>query len=308
MKQRIWFLLALFVSLLAVACSAQAASISLGTAGAFNTFIFNDFACSSDTEGRLAVGGNATLSSYSVGDKLQPGQYDDILVVGGDLTYTGGRVYYGDIRVGGSANMPGYNVADGKLVENDANLPVDFAAEAAYLKSMSAALAKEVGNGTVEHQGGSFQLTGDGVSGLQVFNLDGNDLLNAHTYNVTDIAPGATVLFNVSGETSGLTNMSLNSLTPMNDRVLFNFYEATTLELSGIAVEGSILAPQADVISPSGVVWGTIIASSWDGPMQQNHVSFEGELPIPTPAPAAIVLLGGGLAGLAGVRRKFLKK
>lgn len=312
MKKRILFSLVSFVSLLIVSVSAQAASVSLGTAGAFNTFIFNDFAGSSDTEGRLAVGGNATLTHYSVGDKLQPGQYEDMLIVGGDLTVTGGRVYYGDIRVGGSATMPGYNVADGKLVENDADLPVDFAAEEAYLRSLSAGLAYEAGTGTVENKWGGLYFSGDGTGGLQVFNLDGADVLNAHTFDVSNIVPGATVLFNISGDTAGLTNMSLGSLFPMRERVLFNFYEATTLQLSGIDVEGSILAPLAHVSNPQGVTNGTIIASSWDGPMQQNHVPFEGELPvptpIPTPVPATIILLGGGLAGLAGVGRKFRKK
>jgi choice-of-anchor A domain-containing protein len=58
--------------------------------------------------------------------------------------------------------------------------------------------------------GGAY-LSGDGTSALQVFSLNGQDILNAHTFDVQNIAPGATVVFNISGATAGLTNMSLSS-------------------------------------------------------------------------------------------------
>jgi choice-of-anchor A domain-containing protein len=84
----------------------------LGTAGEFNTFIFGDYACTSDAEGRVAVGGNMTVSNYSVADKLTPQEvekyHQDMLIVGGNLNYSNGRVYYGNIRVGGKATMPAY--------------------------------------------------------------------------------------------------------------------------------------------------------------------------------------------------------
>jgi hypothetical protein len=66
--------------------------------------------------------------------------------------------------------------------------------------------------------------------------------------------------------------------------------QATTLTLSGISVEGSILAPFAHVDNPQGVILGTIIAASWNGPMQQNHQPFTGDLPCEEPEPGSITV------------------
>lgn len=254
----------------------------LGTAGEFNAFIFDDYACTSDAEGRVAVGGNMTVSGYSVADKLTPEEVStynkDMLIVGGNLTYSSGRVYYGNIRVGGTVDMPSY-VPDGKLIKNKP-IPIDFAAEEASLRSLSTQLSQLTPNGTVEAKWGALSLKGDGTNALQIFKLDGQQMLNAHTFDVQNIAAGATILFNISGATAGLTNMSMESLAPFQTTTLFNFYEAATLQLGGIAVRGSILAPFATVNNPQGVIWGTIIAASWNGPMQQNHVPFTGQITI----------------------------
>lgn len=305
MKKTIFLILFVLALFAVMPFSAYAIPVSLGTAGEFNTFIFNDFTGSSDTEGRLAVGGNASLSSYSVGDKLEPGQHEDILIVGEDLTVSGGRVYFGNIVVGGEANMPGYDVADGELLTNQDELPIDFAAEEAYIKSLSAELSQESGNGNVEKQWGGIYLTGNGTDDTQIFNLDGSDLLAAHTFQASNINEDATVIFNVSGDLAGLTNMSMNSLLPIRNNVLFNFYEATSLTLGGISVEGSILAPFANVINPMGVINGTIIANSWNGSMQQNHQPFNStdDNSSPAPEPGTVFLFISGIAIAAGIRK-----
>jgi choice-of-anchor A domain-containing protein len=254
----------------------------LGTAGEFNTFIFGDFTDSSDTEGRLAAGGNVNLSGYSVGLELDADQYEDILIVGGDLTFDSGTVHYGNVLVGGSGDgihPTQVTVASGDIIIGEA-LPIDFDAEEEYLKALSTTLSQLESNGTSEIKWNCCAyLTGDGTSALQVFSLNGEDLLNASSFNIEDIPSGATVIFNVSGTTAGLTDMSLESLKSIRNKVLFNFYEATTLKLSGIAVQGSILAPFAHVDNPGGVIWGSIIAASWNGSMQQNHYPFTGDLP-----------------------------
>lgn len=313
--------------------SAQANAVSLGTAQKFNTFIFGDYACTSDAEGRVAVGGNMTVSSYSVADKLTLDEieaYPDTLIVGGDLVFSNGRVYYGNIRVGGNADGVSTGVISGmapgaKFIVGEA-LPVNFAAEQRYLQNLSTSLAQKSPTGTVTNEWGKLILSGDGTNALQVFNLEGDETLKIWGLTLENIPEEAQVVINISGVTAGFQNMNMETLSLRQNKVLFNCYEATTLQLASVAVRGSILAPWADVHNPSGVIWGTIIAASWHGLMQQNHVPFDGEdeseeevpsvipepeqpvVPSAVPEPGTVVLFGLGLWGLLWWKRIFRKK
>lgn len=303
--------------------SAGVLAAGLGTAGTYNTFIFEDFSSKySDTWGRMAVGGNASLEGYGVGTKLTPGQYEEVLVVGGNLSYKNGQVYSGNAVVGGTATLDqNVNIKDGVLIQGQ-GVPVDFAAERAYLESLSENLSLQAQTGTVKYEWGNLHLKGDQTSNFQVFNLDGDQLLSSNWFNfdVTSIPQDATVVFNISGGTAGLKG-GLQNLASINSKVLFNFYEATTLQLSNVGVEGSILAPFAHVENPTGQINGTIIAKSWNGMMEQHDIPFDGELPpvttptpIPTttpppavPEPTTLILLGFGVMALFGLGRKHRK-
>jgi choice-of-anchor A domain-containing protein len=280
----------------------------LGVAGQYNGFFFENYtAGSSDVQGRLAAGGNISLNNYSIGDQLPTSFAGASLLAGGNLQFPSGRVYVGDIVVGGSAAGVGAPVINGlgpnqHLLQN-AVLPVDFAAERVRLTAESQRLATLTANATWENQWGGLYLHGDNHSALQVFNLPGTEVLNAHTFAVDGVPAGATVLFNISGASAGLTNMSMSSLIPNRNQVLFNFHQATTLQLAGISVEGSVLAPLADINNPQGVVWGSVVAKSWNGMMQINLAQYAGctaagsGTPPPslcTTQPAAPVLLGTG--------------
>lgn len=296
--------------------TSAATPIDLSVAGNYNTFIFDDFnAPSSDTEGRLAVGGNAVLANYSVGDKLTSSD-DPVLVVGGDLTYKSGRVYNGDVMVGGSTGNVDQSVLYGlehdnaELIEGDVGVLVNFKEEEAYLTGFSTKISELEATGKSTMKWGGMNLSGDGKSDLQVFNLKGNELLKAHTFNLdmSSIPKDATVLFNISGKNAGLTNMSMSQLQSISDHVLFNFFEADELKLAGIGVEGSILAPFAHVGNPMGVINGTIIAKSWDGMMQQNHNPFTSNSGTASvPEPTALFLLGSGLIAWTGFKKKWFR-
>src|SRR5581483_9841845 len=81
----------------------------LGPASDFTVFVLGDVNQSfTDTEGRMAVGRNATLNSFGVGDRLpnSHGSRDD-LIVGNTLTMTGGQVFNGNAVYGVSQNVVG---------------------------------------------------------------------------------------------------------------------------------------------------------------------------------------------------------
>jgi len=256
-------------------------AIELGKARNFNGFFLEEFeAASSDVQGRLAAGGDVAIDNYSIGNRLQDSASNASLLVGGDLTFPSGRVFQGDIVVAGSAAGVGDAVVNGldenqALIDN-AGLPFDFGRQFEIIRRTSRVLAAQPANGTFEYRFGGLHLAGDCASPVQIFQLDGQQVLDAHTFEVECIPDGATVIFNIGGTAAGLSNMSLESLAPHRERVLFNFFEAGELTLAGIGVQGSILAPHADIQQPQGVVHGNVIAVSWSGMMQLNHVPFRG--------------------------------
>jgi len=298
------------------ATPAGAVSIDFGVAADYNTFMLGNFHGSSDTQGRLAVGGNATLQHYSVGDQLPASTTGDTLVVGGNLNYQGGRVFYGNVAVGGNANIDqgvywGLRNNGQTLADNlGASLPIDFTAAGQYLRNLSTSLATLAATGAATSQWGGMFLTGDGASDLQVFNVDGALLSNATWWNaLASIPSDAHILLNIMGKSVTMTG-GQQALASLSDRVLFNFYEAETLKIYGISVEGSILAPMADIIRAEGVIQGQLIAKSMTGSLQQNLNPYDpynpgGDIPsAATPEPGSLLLVGSGLAALLGWNRR----
>ena len=270
----------LFTTATAMATTPPACT-SIGEPWNYNGFFFGNYtAPSSDVQGRLAAAAKISISNYSIGDKLGSSFSGASLIAGGDLVFPSGRVYYGDILVGGSAAGVGAPVRNGlsasqHLIDH-ATLPVDFAGEQARSAAWSQALSALASNGTYVWQYGGLTLHGDNTSAVQVFAVPGDKMLTTNNFVVDRIPANATVLVNVSGTSTGIKNVSVDSLKNIRQRVLFNFYQATSLQFAGIAVQGSVLAPNADINNPQGVVWGSVVAKSWNGQMQLNTVPFVG--------------------------------
>ena len=259
---------------------------SLGVAADFNVFMLGDLSQSgSDTEGRMAVGGNVSLSSYSVGDKLDPTLYSDadILIAGGDLTFTSGRVYYGNAVYGGSANVATNGTIDGQLRQDT---PIDFTAARLSLRNTADSLATLAATGTTTVQywdGPTAQITLDGSeTDLNVFFVSGTDMAAANTFTVNAPA-GSTVLVNIDGTSGQMQNFGFFLNGVAREQVLYNFYQANTLRLQGVGIEGSILAPYADISFSSGVIHGQLIGQSLTGGGQSNYNPFDGCLPTGEP-------------------------
>jgi len=252
----------------------------LGTAGDFTIFVFGDLTASNtDSTGRVAAGGNANLTNFGVGLALtnSNGTRDD-LVVGGNLTYTNGNVYNGNVVHGGTASLMSVTLFNGTVRQDT---PIDFGAEQAFQKSLSAFLGSQPATAStvVEPWGGIFLTGTDPV--LNIFQLSGSALASA-TYFQISAPAGATVLINVSGTMDQMQNFGFSLVGGVTRNfVLFNFFEATSLTLQGIGVEGTILAPCAHVNFNNGDVNGSIIADSLSGYGESHHVPFDGCLPLP---------------------------
>lgn len=72
----------------------------------YNVLTFGNYTQAAvDVTGRLAVGGDLTVSNFAVGMALTGAPTGTSLIVGGNLDWRSGSVFAGDIRVGGAASV-----------------------------------------------------------------------------------------------------------------------------------------------------------------------------------------------------------
>jgi choice-of-anchor A domain-containing protein len=282
-----------------LAFAANASAQSLGAASDYNYFVFGDVTLSNtDVEGRAAIGGNATFNNYGVGDKLTSNNGYS-LVVDGNLSYTNGQVFHGSVIHGGSITSSGLGVPNGSIVKGDY---IDFDAAESQLKNLSNTLAGVSTTGTTSNSYGSLSFNGSSSS-LNVFSTQGSVIDSAHNFQVYAPA-GSTVLINIAGQSVTWDNMSVGLNGVENYNVIYNFYEATSLNMSGIGINGSVLAPKADVIFNNGQFNGTLVAKSLAGNGEFHHTGFQGALPVPEPSSFALAI--GSIAGLLLFRRRSI--
>jgi len=250
------------------------AGTGLGIASDFNVFVLGDFNSSgSDSQGRMAIGGNAYITSYGIASALgDEWNGQGTLIVGGDLDFSNGQVYKGDVIVGGTATLAqNANILNGSLLSGT---PIDFGAAETELKDLSALYESYAANGTATLMYGTvLELEGTDPD-VNIFDVDGADIEAASTLNI-DVPNGSLVIINVSGETVDVEKMGLEKgLNP--SYVLYNFYEATSLSITDVGVKGSLLAPHAHINFNNGHIDGTMVAASIEGYGEYHDFQFEG--------------------------------
>lgn len=286
-----------------IACSAllgcmgaqAATTVDLGVVSQFSALTFGDFnGLSGDTLSLLGVGGNATLQNWNVNANNRPDYAGYSLIVAGDLQGTDGQVT-GRSHVAGAVTTNGFST--GTPPQGSGTSPLNFGTLATTLRSTSASTANVAATGTVTYGGGGTLLTGTG-SDVEVFNIDGVQLSNGSYLASTGstVRSNATVILNISGANVSLGSFGINLAGQSSTlSLLLNFYQATQLSFSNIAVEGAVLAPWAAVTGTSGHVGGTLIAQSFSS-ADEGHFDFRAltftpaliSSPVPEPATWAL--------------------
>lgn len=244
----------------------------LGLGNEFNALIFGNLnASGGDTDARLAVGGNATIvGGYSVGTVVKgdslpifTGGTCDMFIVGGDLTDgswgVNGNVVYSGTRTGPVRVMPNGNLTRQVIpitFDDDGNVPsngsgMTFGELADEMEVRSALLGSFGERGVISK---TETTVSSGVVGLElvgndpelnVFHLTAAEIsLSSASFGIS-VPAGSITLVNVYGDPVAIHNvgMTLNGTNPR--RVLFNLVDATSVETSGFAWLGSVLAPYA---------------------------------------------------------------
>jgi choice-of-anchor A domain-containing protein len=287
---------------------ANATTNGLGVASDYNVFTLGNVTQSyTDIQGKVAAGGTINFSG-SIGGSL-PANSGNVVVAGGDLILSNGQVNNGNAIYGGTATIASNEgFPNGKATKGSY---IDFNAATSSLQSLSSNLSSLTANGSTSIKYGGITLTGTDPQ-LEVFNLDGTQLSSANNFTINSQA-GATVVVNISGTNVSLQNFGFSINGTNEQDILFNFYQATTLTASGIAIEGSILAPLANFSFNNGHVDGNVVVNSLTGNGESHNSLFQGNLPTfqtqPKKVPEPRNLIGLGLmAGIFGLSRNRKNK
>lgn len=310
-----------------VAASVSSGALATGIGGdanGYNVFIFGTGMFNSqntDTMGNLAAGGNVMLLNYSVAAGIagNPAASPNParLVVGGTLTASNGGVGQGQngtIYTNNTPSLTSFTASGGTKALAQSGVS-SFSNDTSVYTNLSNSLGALANTGTVSLNTTSDTLTLTGTSsGLNVFDLTAAQFNASQTQTIDINAPtGSTVLINVAGTTDAFNgNGQVNETGVTAANVLYNFFQATTVNLSSKDPEGSVLAPLAGVIGENGQFHGQLVAGSYGGPSasdgtdttQFDNVQFTGNLPSAVPLPPGVWLLLSALACLGTVFRR----
>ena len=234
-----------------------------------NVLVFgNATPTGADVEGRMFVGGNATLpGGYSVGAALERDCDRRDLVVGGDLVFPSGGVHNGFVSVGGDYTPgTGTTFACGWEQNEDA---YDFETAEAELTDYSAQLASFRPNGTTEVAYGALTFSGTDPD-VNVFQVSAADFVNVTEVRL-EVPESSTVVINVSGTSVELRSFGFSGGeckagdTDECQGIIWNFYEAEDIFITGIGLQGTLLAPQADLNLENGMIDGQVIVQNLTG-------------------------------------------
>jgi choice-of-anchor A domain-containing protein len=253
----------------------------LGVANDYSAFILHDANLfNSDVEGRVAIGGNATISAYAVGDHVtnSSGTRDD-LIVGGNLNASNGQVFFGNVVYGGTGTIADTFGHPNGSVRQQAGV-IDFGAAETALDALSDSYAAMTATGTLINQFGTIIL--NGTAGTNVFNVPASTLASANDLRINAPA-GSTVIVNVTGTSAQMQFMGFHLLGGIDkDGVILNFPQATSVTFQGIGIFGNVLAPRAAVNFSNGQINGALVVSSWTG---YGQVNFPQQTLTPPPPP-----------------------
>jgi choice-of-anchor A domain-containing protein len=239
-----------------------------GRDNGINVLVGDDFLVRgrvAEAEGRIVVlddfdmdKGSGGSSVYNVGiagvgSRVPPPDGADFLTAGGDVTVAAGQTLLAD---GGVVRRAG--AASGQVTGTVVTDPDAVAAYAPLRDQLTNASecyawvdgAPRPATGTAVHTSAQTTFIGDGVSSLQVFNVD-FDLVGAggaqQSLAFTNIPEYATILVNLFGDSRTISTFSggLDDSDPWNalrNRMLWNFPDAMTVNLQGNAnFQGSVL-------------------------------------------------------------------
>lgn len=261
--------------------------------GMYNLIAFGDLNNMTESQGSVFVGGDLNLSStFQIGSNLTVATFGNngakkSLEVAGGVIASGNVIRLLNYSAAFSTPVT-YNSIDKKGTVKDKNggtrtvefnnnlnlsnvgimqdltLPAKAAQMEADLKAASQALKNATGNNTVtgDVNNKTFSANIKNANNIAVFNLTPAEVLSvlgASNINFNNPIGATTILINVPG-TGISSTANISSPNANGDKIIWNFYEATTLSING-SIPGVVLAPYANVTVGTNVD-GVLVAQN----------------------------------------------
>jgi choice-of-anchor A domain-containing protein len=230
----------------------------------YTVFVLQNYSGGRDVRGKVAAGGNITLTDFSVGMDVPSNNVAQTLVAGGRLSLARGSVwgpaFYGS-SYSGDATVTYHRgtVARGT--------PINFASRFTELRALSSKLASLTPTGTTTRGTGGYivlAMTGTNPK-VNVFEVNASAINGINQLAISAPA-GSLAVINVRGTSATVQNFGFalsGGITASG--ILYNFMEATTLNAGSIGIQGTMLAPYANVTFNNGAWDGGIYALSLTG-------------------------------------------
>lgn len=300
------------------ASSAKAADNS-GALNSYNLILLEDYNFSGgDVQGKTFIGGdlNANGRVAEFGSRLaNTNTAIDAVTIVGDVNANGIRVLRDNNLVyGGALNASTVELNDGNDGQLIYNPDLSIAAIKNELLSDSAYYSSLAGNGNFSN--GVFNYTGSDE--LAVFNVSAADVFSQNSNLSLQWGAAQTVIVNVTASDFAGGNIVIGGGVNLNNgftqqsafsNILWNFYDANSIDFNGIAMKGSVLAPFADTRGGASFD-GTFAANSYTGAREFHNFVFNYERPddtVEVSESSTIMLLICALAGVF-LRRKRIRK
>lgn len=287
---------------------------SLNALSTYSVILRGDLSTTSDVEGRTLIGGSLISgNSANFGIKLQNSVSSNDLVLrvaqnlnpGNSINLNAGSLELGGARNGRPINFNG----GGTLISNPG---VQYDEIFSNLTSASNSLTNRSANsvsGLFPSNPGQpgpyrFIATPDSA-GLAVFSIQAADLFSNNQVQQIELLPnGATdILINVAGNTvdwTGNGNLVGNfTQSYWRERIVWNFGEATSLNIRSHNMMGQVLAPNA-AVSAQANFDGSLFARTLQTSSEVHLPGYNGGIsfvtPIPEPGTAALLALASLVA------------
>ncbi|KAG4104222.1 hypothetical protein H8356DRAFT_1640614 [Neocallimastix lanati (nom. inval.)] len=268
-------------------------------AQSFNAFFFEDFTgISSDVQGRLAAKGavdisggyqsgaytydpvaHSKISNHNCDDDHMKGDVQFAIVAGSVKFHDNGEILNGGVAYQDSVDIPSTikETIEGHNCSIEQTSFIDFEKEKQSLTALSQKVGNMNENAKVTKESG--RLVVDLVPGQKIFVITIENLsqiqeivINENGVNIDEI----TIVFNITSDNVTFTGFDTSKLHQYDTRILWNAPNAKKIEIKNFRIEGSLLAPFADIEGNNGNIQGQMIANSFKGNLEIDWVPFYG--------------------------------